>query len=211
MTTDLVKSECSFYDTIMARVSAVHLQARRQQILDAARRCFLRDGFHATSVQDILHEAGMSAGGVYRYFKSKEDIIEAVGAENVALVTSAFESALSKSDPLPFRDLLPHLLTLLQEADRNHGALSIAVQIWSESMRNAALAGRVAELYASLRDTLKDLVTYYQSRGEISPEVAPDDVSSTLLALIVGCMLEHGVFGGLNTTSVGSGLWALVR
>ena len=46
----------------MPRVSEDHLLARRQQILDAARVCFLRDGFHNTSMQDVIAEAGLSVG-----------------------------------------------------------------------------------------------------------------------------------------------------
>ena len=57
----------------MPRVSDEHLAARRQQILDAARACFLRNGFHATSMQDVIGEAGLSVGAVYRYFKSKNE------------------------------------------------------------------------------------------------------------------------------------------
>ncbi|HEY9407971.1 MAG TPA: helix-turn-helix domain-containing protein, partial [Jiangellaceae bacterium] len=52
----------------MPRVSEAHLAARRDQILQAAWTCFARDGFHATSMQDVFAEAGLSAGAVYRYF-----------------------------------------------------------------------------------------------------------------------------------------------
>ncbi|MGW9069182.1 helix-turn-helix domain-containing protein, partial [Streptomyces yangpuensis] len=52
----------------MARVSQAHLDARRRQILDGATRCFTRNGFHATSMQDVLKEVDLSAGAVYRYF-----------------------------------------------------------------------------------------------------------------------------------------------
>ena len=62
----------------MPKVSEAHLAARRQQILDAALACFDRDGFHGASMQDIFEESGMSAGAVYRYFSSKEDIVEAI-------------------------------------------------------------------------------------------------------------------------------------
>ena len=46
----------------MPRVSEAHLAARREQIIEAATRCFLRNGFHQTSMQDVIKEAGLSVG-----------------------------------------------------------------------------------------------------------------------------------------------------
>ncbi len=54
---------------------------RRAHILDAARTCFSRAGFHRTSMQEICAEAKMSPGGIYRYFASKDAIIEAIAQE----------------------------------------------------------------------------------------------------------------------------------
>jgi Bacterial regulatory proteins, tetR family len=41
------------------KVSEEYRDARRSQILDAAKRCFLRDGFHETSMQDLFTEVGL--------------------------------------------------------------------------------------------------------------------------------------------------------
>ena len=49
---------------------------RRQRILEAAERAFVRHGFHATTMQHVADEVGMSAGNLYRYFPSKEAIVE---------------------------------------------------------------------------------------------------------------------------------------
>lgn len=49
--------------------------ARREQILDAAEACFVRNGFHRTTMADLAREAAMSQGNFYRYFASKEDIV----------------------------------------------------------------------------------------------------------------------------------------
>src|SRR5689334_6249736 len=57
------------------RLTDERREARRAEIVAAARRCFARDGFHQTSMPDIAREAGMSAGAFYRYFPSKEDVI----------------------------------------------------------------------------------------------------------------------------------------
>ena len=64
----------------MPRVSEEHVTARREQILEAARACFRRNGLHNTSMQDRIHEAGLSVGAVYRYFKSKDEIINAIAS-----------------------------------------------------------------------------------------------------------------------------------
>ncbi len=52
--------------------------AKRQQILDGARRCFLVMGFDAASMNDIVKAAGVSKGTVYAYFPSKEKLFEAM-------------------------------------------------------------------------------------------------------------------------------------
>ena len=63
----------------MARAINVQRQSdRRDEILGAAQRCFVRSGFHQTSMQEICAEAGMSPGNLYRYFPSKESLIAAI-------------------------------------------------------------------------------------------------------------------------------------
>jgi AcrR family transcriptional regulator len=52
--------------------------AKRQQILDGARRCFLENGFDGASMNDIVKAAAVSKGTVYAYFPSKEKLFEAL-------------------------------------------------------------------------------------------------------------------------------------
>lgn len=51
---------------------------RADQILSAAETCVMQKGFHNTTVQEIAVMAGISTGLIYRYFKGKSDIIEAL-------------------------------------------------------------------------------------------------------------------------------------
>lgn len=81
----------------MARVSQEHLDARRRQILDGAALCFARNGFHATSMQDVLKEVDLSAGAVYRYFSGKEELIAAIVTEVLQEVGDAFRTAGSRT------------------------------------------------------------------------------------------------------------------
>ena len=53
-------------------------EEKRQELLGAAEKLFCAKGYEGTSVQDILDAAGMSKGGFYHHFASKEDVMKAL-------------------------------------------------------------------------------------------------------------------------------------
>src|SRR3954452_19694295 len=55
--------------------------AKRRQIIEGARTVFLAQGFDAASMGEIARKAGVSKGTLYVYFKSKEDLFEAISEE----------------------------------------------------------------------------------------------------------------------------------
>lgn len=72
--------------------------ARRQNILDAAQRCFARRGFHATSMQDICKEALVSPGALYVYFDSKEALIAGLCERDRAELTERLDGLCQAPD-----------------------------------------------------------------------------------------------------------------
>ncbi len=58
--------------------------ANRRAILDAARGVFARIGYEATTVRDIIRETSLAAGTFYNYFKSKEEVFEAIADDSTA-------------------------------------------------------------------------------------------------------------------------------
>ena len=68
----------------MPRISERHAAERRRRILDAALRCFERDGFRAATMQAIFREAELSPGAVYTYFFGKDEIVRAAAEEILA-------------------------------------------------------------------------------------------------------------------------------
>jgi TetR/AcrR family transcriptional regulator, transcriptional repressor of aconitase len=53
------------------KVSQEHLEARREQILDGARRAFARHGYEGTTVTVLEEEIGLSRGAIFNYFPDK--------------------------------------------------------------------------------------------------------------------------------------------
>lgn len=194
----------------MARMPQEHLDARRRQILDAARRCFIRNGFHATSMQDVLAEAGLSVGAIYRYFKGKDDIIAAIAAEALAEVATAF-ATYDGDEPPPLDDIVD--LVLQVEKPPLAGSPESArllVQIWSEALRSPALATQLADVMAGARDVVGGLVVRHQERGLLRADIPAEQVARVLIALVNGFMVQRAVFGLDDAVGFRNGLLALM-
>src|SRR5712691_13315959 len=87
----------------MPLVSDRYLDARRVDILESAKRLFVRKGFAEATMQDIATDAGVSAGSIYRYFASKEELIRAVTEQCEQQYEALFNGAdLGSASPLEF-------------------------------------------------------------------------------------------------------------
>lgn len=198
----------------MARVSQEHLDARRRQILDGAARCFARRGFHGTSMQDVLKEVGLSAGAVYRYFPGKEDIIAAITEETFATIRGAFAEA-SRMSPPPTPDVLLSRVLGRVLAGELHGLerrtfAALAVQLWSETLRDERLAVQLDEGYATMRAAWTKLVEAYRDAGILSGDVAADHVARTMIATAQGFIVQEALFGDVRPEVLADGLRGLM-
>lgn len=198
----------------MARVSQEHLDARRRQILDGAARCFARNGFHATSMQDVFAEVGLSAGAVYRYFNGKEALVGAIAQEAFAGIRGAFEEA-SKATPPPTPDvLLGGVLRLFLEeripgADKQAFARLI-IQVWTETLRDEGLAATLADGYHGMRALWAELVEAYRRSGLMRADVDADHVARTLIATAQGYIAQQALFGDVSSDMLEDGLRGLM-
>ena len=84
----------------MPKVTDEYRAARRQQIIDAAYRCFARKGFHQATMRDIYAEANLSPGAVYHYFDSKDAIIQASFEFDYERSLDLFDAAIASDDPI---------------------------------------------------------------------------------------------------------------
>ncbi|HEX4790961.1 MAG TPA: TetR/AcrR family transcriptional regulator [Actinospica sp.] len=129
----------------MPKVSQEYLDARRAEIMAAARRCFVRKGFHASSMQDVLAEAGVSTGAVYRYFPGKQDLILAIAEENLSEVVAAVGALVERRPRIGLGAVLADLFELIAAKHEENGFASVALMVWAESLHNPALAARIED------------------------------------------------------------------
>lgn len=189
------------------RISQRYRDARRHQILQAARRCFARNGFQATSMQDILAEARLSNGSVYSHFTGKDAIITAIADEVAEQITSALDTASAREQPPGLGEVLGHMLSTLEQAD----IAPLATAVWAEAARNPALGNRLSARYSQMRDRLATLVRHCQQRGTIDPGVPADDIAQVLTALGPAFLSQQALGTGIGATAFTRGLQALLH
>ncbi|GAB3208097.1 TetR/AcrR family transcriptional regulator [Nocardia tengchongensis] len=190
----------------MPRVSADHLERRRQQILDAAQTCFARKGLHATTMQDVFAESGLSAGAVYRYFKSKNDIIEALATEAPADLRATLTEAVY-SDPLPTPPELIRLISAdVVKLSAPGGPVRVIPQAWALALTDANIADYVRTNILGFRRLWFDYANRMRDAGWLSPDADTDAVAKILLGLLPGFILQHLILGDADPDTFARGI-----
>lgn len=105
-----------------------YARRQRQRILDAARQCFIEDGFEAASMAKIAARAGLSIGLPYRYFENKRAIM-------LALIAQQLEESREG-------------LARIQASDDLAGALQSAFELWRGRTHYIFNVGLLSEITA---------------------------------------------------------------
>jgi AcrR family transcriptional regulator len=172
-----------------ARLSrAQRVALTRRELLDAARRRFLRDGYHGTTLDDVADDAGHTKGAVYSAFGSKGGLFLALFDEVVDRRVEAIRLLLAPHDSDAAR-----LAALAQQPfdERSAQFLLLTIEFWVHAAREPALLDAFSERYRRLRVRL----------AELAPAANPFDEQRwaiATLALSNGLALErlidpHGV------------------
>jgi len=181
----------------MRRANVQLAADRRSEILSAAQSCFARAGFHQTSMQEICAEAGMSPGNLYRYFRSKEEIIAGI-AERDRAETAQSLAAVSAEN------FFDGLAALAQQhlVERSVEQVALCAEIMAESRRNPAVARIYQDIEADARARFIELLKSAAERGEISRDIELNGTVTVLFALADGLSWRRAVEPSFNAEAV---------
>jgi TetR/AcrR family transcriptional repressor of uid operon len=138
-------------------------RARREQILDAAQRCFARDGFHNTTMAVICREAGISPGALYLYFKSKEELIEGIVEREKGNLAQDLAAIGNATDFFAALGRLAEAYCLEEPIEK----VRMQVEINAEALRNPAVGRIVAEIDRFVVESFQRLLTDAEAEGRI--------------------------------------------
>jgi len=167
------------------------LESRRREIVDAARACFLRNGFHQTTTDQICHEAAITPGGLYHYFSGKDEVISAVIQESTRETVRRLSAMIDEPPDVTsaFRQLAQFLFETMRDPDVDNIA-RLDIEIWAESLKNEKLSAISKESWMLRRGILERFVERGIEEGIYrSDTVDARGFASLMLANLVGLRL----------------------
>ena len=191
----------------MSRAATQRQTDRREEILNAAQRCFARSGFHGASMQEICAEAQISPGGLYRYFASKEAIMAAIAERDRADAAANFAAVADIPDVLKgLEGLARHYLI-----DRPADDIAVCAEIRTESRRNPEIARIHHAINSDVEAGLVGVLKKAVERGEIPADLDLERIVIVLLAIGDGIEWRRAVEPDFDVESLLPYIMQVVR
>lgn len=165
-----------------------HKQQTRERILDAAALAFRERGIEQTSVADVMKRAGLTHGGFYAHFKSKEELIAEAIRYASDQVSKIFDSPSGKGPgQRGLLEITAAYLSLPHMAHPERGCPVAA--LGTELLRGDQKVKRVVSKETRVRlDKL-----YQKTSAEATPEVRRRQAAGALACMVGGQILARAL------------------
>jgi AcrR family transcriptional regulator len=174
----------------MPRLRPERKAERRAQIVAAARACFARAGFHNATLQDVFAEAGLSAGCVYNYFRSKDELMLAIAEERHEDERRLIAEVSETDDPVAALRQIAQTFADQYLKDDGLDKRRIALQTWSEAQINPFILSSVRAGMDGPRAQLAQLIRRGQAAKRLTSTHDADAIAHTIIALFHGSVLQ---------------------
>ncbi len=180
-------------------VSDKHRSAQRDKVLLAARKCFIRRGFHATGMAEISKACRMSVGNIYHYFPNKDAIVRAIADETRSRILPVLRRL--ENHPNPVEGIVEIILFAVRECCRASNA-RLWIEISAEAPRNRLIRELYFRFDRDLRDVLKRLMRRAIEAGQISRRLDLEAISLWLVSMLDGALARGSLEPDVNIARI---------
>ncbi|MGV8936496.1 MAG: TetR/AcrR family transcriptional regulator [Allorhizobium sp.] len=192
----MVSSAPAAEHAIPGRFAAGEDPAKREQILDGAKRAFMTLGFDATSMNDVTRHAGVSKGTIYVYFQNKEELFGALVDRERGKFTGNLRDILAASETVDDglmrfgiafarhttgSDMIPAMRTVLGVVDRMPG---LCKRFFAATPHNA-------------HSVLESFIKLHVEQGALFVDDT-DLAARQFIELANGTFFKHRLFGDID-------------
>jgi len=191
-------------------VPKAYLEARMAEIMEAAIKCFMENGFHNTTMQDIYRATSLSPGAVYNYFENKEDIVTAAVKLSQKRNSDAIASAASGMPEEALSKLGQIYFSCARETDLARAA-SFDFDLYSESVRNPRIHEILRVNHYSTLKKLVEVVKHNQRLGVLSDSLDAMAIARVLFSILIGTEIHKALDSDLDLDSYSAVFEAIVK
>jgi AcrR family transcriptional regulator len=165
-------------------------QRTREEIVAAADRLFVEQGFHATSVDQIATAAGYTKGAVYSNFDAKEDVFFAVYEQRMERGLAELRRTLAAAG-----DAAEWIRSIIVDTSRRRGRddrwLSTFFEFWAHVIRRPALRERFATIHARLEEPFVAALERHAEEHGTDLAIDARQVHLAMTSMSLGLTLER--------------------
>lgn len=173
----------------------VKRETRKQEILAAATAVFAQKGFAGASMDDIVQASGLSKGGLYWHFKSKDDLIAAILSQFFDQEMAALDALLQTAGTAP-QKLQQLGQQIIADVSQMSELLTISLEFYALAARRQSVRLELQRYFQQYGNTLATLIRAGIDEGAFDPAVSPQQAALNLVAQFEGLVLLWAVQGG---------------
>lgn len=173
----------------------VDKKEKKDLIIEAAIREFIKKGFPKTTISDIAKAAGIGKGTVYEYFSTKEEIINQTFEFFVRSLGMDFEAVLISG--LPPREKLVRIFEgFIDFMDSQaQDMIELMFDFWSESMKSTdqsknLIYKEMKKFYQAYRTIFADIIVEGMSAGTFRKDINPSSAASMVVGALDGIIVQ---------------------
>lgn len=170
---------------------------KKAAVLEAGIKVLREKGVSSTSMNDIIRESGLSKGGVYHYFPSKNDLLIELWQYFFEIYAVSNLSTLQSNPSLKSKKALAQIDVLMQQHEANLDDmgkdLRFMMDLFVEATHNEALKKVFKQQYQLIFTILKSLIETAQQQGDIRKDVDSHLLSASLLAIFDGFSIMYQI------------------
>ena len=173
----------------------VKRETRKQEILAAATAVFAQKGFAGASMDDIVRASGISKGGLYWHFKSKDELIAAILSQFFDQEMAALDALLQTAGTAP-QKLQQLGQQIIADVSQMSELLTISLEFYALAARRQSVRLELQRYFQQYGNTLATLIQAGIDEGAFDPAVSAQQAALNLIAQFEGLVLLWAVQGG---------------
>lgn len=182
----------------MPKINEEKKQLRRELIVKTALECFSKNGYSKTTMDDIVKASGVSKGGIYTYFKSKDEVFKAIADNVLVQRKSILENLMEeKSNAEKLKKYISTVISNYNNRDAKK-RIRFSFEFWVENKDKKRLGNVSKKTYFNKRffmafKDIDEIIKAGQTSGEFRKDINTETFIHILFASIDGMAFYTGI------------------